>query len=59
MVTHDMSSRVSDRQKVAIIGSGMAGLVTAYLLQTDPSSRFEVEVFETVGVYYSLPPAGF
>lgn len=59
MVTHDMSPRVSPRQKVAIIGSGMAGLVTAYLLQTDPSSRFEVEVFETVGTYYSPLPTGF
>ncbi|KAJ5238599.1 hypothetical protein N7468_003218 [Penicillium chermesinum] len=31
-------------QKVAIIGTGMAGLITSYILRTDP--RFDVEVFE-------------
>lgn len=45
----DMPSRVPHRQKVAIIGSGMAGLVTAYLLRNDTSGRFDVEIFERVG----------
>ena len=36
------------KKTVAIIGSGMAGLVTAYLLRRDPQQRYEVEIFETV-----------
>lgn len=36
------------RQHVAVIGTGMAGLVTAYILRNDPQGRFEVEVFEKV-----------
>lgn len=36
------------RQKVAVIGTGMAGLVIAYILRNDPRGRFEVEVFEKV-----------
>ncbi|CEJ61989.1 hypothetical protein PMG11_10505 [Penicillium brasilianum] len=40
-----MPSRGLPRQRVAVIGSGMAGLVTAYLLRSD-ASRFEVELFE-------------
>lgn len=35
------------RQSVAIIGTGMAGLITSYIMRTD--SRFDVEVFEKVG----------
>lgn len=34
--------------RVAIVGSGMAGLVTAYLLQRDASHRYAVKVFESV-----------
>jgi len=33
--------------RVAIVGSGMAGLVTAYLLHRDPRRRFEVTIFES------------
>ncbi|KAJ5934736.1 hypothetical protein N7466_004283 [Penicillium verhagenii] len=33
-------------QSVAIIGTGMAGLITAYILRNDPRARFDVEVFE-------------
>ncbi len=36
------------RTSVAVIGSGMAGLVSAYLLTQDKDQRFDVEVFETV-----------
>lgn len=40
---------VKQRKKtVAIIGSGMAGLVSAYLIQRDRQQRYEVEIFETV-----------
>ncbi|KAJ5543851.1 hypothetical protein N7513_003432 [Penicillium frequentans] len=34
------------RKYVAVIGTGMAGLVTAYVLRDDTRRRFEVEVFE-------------
>jgi 2-polyprenyl-6-methoxyphenol hydroxylase-like FAD-dependent oxidoreductase len=34
--------------RVAIVGSGMAGLVTAYLLNRDPRQRFDVTIFESV-----------
>lgn len=34
--------------RVAVVGSGMAGLVTAYLLNQDPEDRYEVQVFEIV-----------
>ncbi|KAJ5745457.1 hypothetical protein N7520_010639 [Penicillium odoratum] len=33
-------------QSVAIVGTGMAGLITAYLLRNDSRGRFDVEVFE-------------
>jgi cation diffusion facilitator CzcD-associated flavoprotein CzcO len=36
------------RKKVAVVGTGMAGLVIAYILKNDPCQRFEVEVFEKV-----------
>ncbi|KAL2833325.1 hypothetical protein BDW59DRAFT_138481 [Aspergillus cavernicola] len=38
--------RKKKKKKVAIIGSGMAGLVTAFLLANDKEGRFEVVVFE-------------
>lgn len=41
-------SSVDSRQSVAIIGTGMAGLITAYILRNDPRARFDVEVFEKV-----------
>jgi 2-polyprenyl-6-methoxyphenol hydroxylase-like FAD-dependent oxidoreductase len=34
--------------RVAVVGSGMAGLATAYLLNQDPEHRYHVEVFEIV-----------
>jgi predicted NAD/FAD-binding protein len=36
------------RKKIAVVGTGMAGLVIAYILKNDPRQRFEVEVFEKV-----------
>ena len=36
------------KQRVCVIGSGMAGLVAAYTLQKDTVSRFDVEVIEAV-----------
>ncbi|KAF3482796.1 uncharacterized protein GIQ15_02120 [Arthroderma uncinatum] len=39
----------ASRTSIAVIGSGMAGLVTAYLLQRDEnhSRKFDIEVFES------------
>jgi flavin-dependent dehydrogenase len=34
--------------QVAVVGSGMAGLVAAYLLNQDAEHRYNVEVFEIV-----------
>ncbi|KAJ5787309.1 hypothetical protein N7457_002299 [Penicillium paradoxum] len=34
------------RKNVAVIGTGMAGLVTAYILRNDARGRYDVEVFE-------------
>ncbi|KAK5991756.1 hypothetical protein PT974_07790 [Cladobotryum mycophilum] len=35
-----------DRQKVAIIGSGLAGLTTAHILHADPLNRYALTIFE-------------
>lgn len=42
--------------RVAVVGSGMAGLVTAYLLNRDPEQRYNVEVFELVKPQSELFP---
>ncbi|KAE8145397.1 hypothetical protein BDV25DRAFT_164780 [Aspergillus avenaceus] len=43
-----MISQDSNKKKtVAVIGSGMAGLVSVYLIQQDRKKRYEVEMFET------------
>jgi NADH dehydrogenase FAD-containing subunit len=41
---------MADKQTVAVVGSGMAGLVTAFLLQQDKKSRYDVQLFETVRI---------
>ena len=43
-----MTAEGQGRKTMAIVGSGMAGLVTAYLLQRDRQKRYDVEIFETV-----------
>lgn len=43
--TSDVKER---RQSVAVIGSGLAGLTTAYLLSHDKENRYDVEVLESV-----------
>ena len=44
-----MAKAGSERQKrVAVVGSGMAGLVIAHLLHRDPKSQYQVTVFESV-----------
>lgn len=45
------------RQRVAVVGSGLAGLTAAYLLQNDRKQRYEVIVFESVSA--SVPPELF
>lgn len=34
--------------RVAVVGSGLAGLTAAYLLSRDSKKRYSVEIFETV-----------
>jgi 2-polyprenyl-6-methoxyphenol hydroxylase-like FAD-dependent oxidoreductase len=36
------------RKRVAIVGSGLAGLVTAHLLSNDTRQRYAVKIFESV-----------
>ncbi len=36
------------KSRVAIVGTGLAGLTTAYLLQNDQKQRYEVTLFEQV-----------
>jgi predicted NAD/FAD-binding protein len=44
-----MTFRKSERKyKVAIVGSGMAGLVTAHLIHHDLHQRYCVTIFESV-----------
>lgn len=43
-----MSRRRDSRSNVAVVGTGLAGLVTAYLLQNDPKNRYHVTLFERV-----------
>ena len=42
------------RTRIAVVGSGLAGLTTAWLLATDPKRRFDVEVYESVSRFPSL-----
>lgn len=43
-----MEPQAKARVTVAVVGSGMAGLVTAYLLHRDPKQRYQVTVYEEV-----------
>lgn len=47
------------KKSVAVIGSGMAGLVSAYLLQKDREQRYTVEVFEMVNSTYLFEDISF
>lgn len=48
-----MKEKQSPRS-VAVIGSGMAGLVTAYLLHHDPLQRYQVRLLEKVCPYTNV-----
>lgn len=39
------------KKTVAVVGSGLAGLVTAYLLHNDPQQRYQVRLLEQVRIY--------
>jgi 2-polyprenyl-6-methoxyphenol hydroxylase-like FAD-dependent oxidoreductase len=52
------STKSKSKQKVAIVGSGMAGLVTAYLLHHDLHERYSVTILESVGISLIIPFAG-
>ena len=45
-----MMARTTHPERVAIVGSGMAGLTTAMLLNGDPQRRYSVTVFESVSL---------
>ncbi|KAH3943080.1 hypothetical protein HBH53_178210 [Parastagonospora nodorum] len=47
---------MEQQQRVAIVGSGLAGLVSAYLLHNDPRQRYAVKVLES-GTSLSLDSA--
>jgi predicted NAD/FAD-binding protein len=51
-------TKSKSKQKVAIVGSGMAGLVTAHLLHHDIHQRYSVTIFESVRMSQMLPFAG-
>lgn len=42
------------QKRVAIVGSGLAGLVSANLLHNDRQQRYEVKVFESVSITHTL-----
>lgn len=44
----DAGPSAKPKIRVAIIGSGLAGLATAYLLHQDKRSRFDITLFEQV-----------
>lgn len=46
------TTKSSVKQRVAIVGSGMAGLATAHLLHNDKHQRYSVTVFESVRMLY-------
>ncbi|KFY28391.1 hypothetical protein V493_02951 [Pseudogymnoascus sp. VKM F-4281 (FW-2241)] len=53
---------MAERQKVAVVGSGMAGLAAAWALHNDPSGKFDVTVYEKGNACaldgYSYTPPG-
>jgi predicted NAD/FAD-binding protein len=42
---------MESQQRVAIVGSGLAGLVSAHLLHADRRQRYAVKVFESVSFF--------
>jgi len=45
---HSTCNRKRSPVKVAVVGSGMAGLVTAWALNGDKRKRYQVELLESV-----------
>ena len=45
-----MMTRTTHPERVAIVGSGMAALTTAMLLNGDPGRRYSVTIFESVSL---------
>lgn len=48
MEIHNGASMAKEKIRVAVIGSGLAGLTAPYLLARDTEKRYSVEIFETV-----------
>jgi NAD(P)-binding Rossmann-like domain len=44
----NMTLHSDSQSRIAIVGTGLAGLVTAYLLHNEPKSRYRVTLFERV-----------
>lgn len=49
-----MAVKKERKIKVAVVGTGMAGLVTAYLLSHDEQNRYAVTLFEKVSSHCLL-----
>lgn len=46
-----MDAHQTEGQKsIAVIGSGMAGLVTAYLIRRDNKRQYDVQIYESVSL---------
>jgi NADPH-dependent glutamate synthase beta subunit-like oxidoreductase len=48
MAAENMSRTALDKQEVAVIGTGPAGLVAAYALKNDVGMKYNVTLFEMV-----------
>lgn len=54
MAITTMDPQSSQPRSVAVVGTGMAGLVTAHLLHQDPQKRYRVTLLEKVGNFRYL-----
>jgi predicted NAD/FAD-binding protein len=43
---------MATQERVAIVGSGLAGLVSAHLLHGDKRKRYAIKIFESVSLPY-------
>lgn len=55
MHSEDETSNRPRKARVAIVGTGLAGLTTAYLLDHDEENRYQVTLFEQVRIAPDYP----